>query len=71
MKTSKSLTASRDAAIKGALAAADFIYTNLSAWKERQDRGLKTKMPSIRSALADLNQRIHEANAYDNSLNTD
>lgn len=69
MKSSLSLIRSRGASITKAERKAEIIKRELLAIKS--DGSFELHMPKIRAALAELNQRVHEANAFNNSLTTE
>lgn len=67
MKTQKDLEKSASASIKRSQA----ICRELSIKLERvKDLPKQDLLPEIRTLLAELNQRIHEYNAYTNVLET-
>lgn len=69
MKTESTLTSSRDAALKAAIKKCQTLLTKLSVMQDIPTT-YGEFMPSVRANLAELNQRVHEFNAYSNALLT-
>jgi len=70
MKTQESLSKSADAALMQALRASVSLQKYLehlsnAPWSTPE------MFPKVRTHLAELNQRVHEFNAYHNALTTD
>lgn len=68
MKTQKSLTAARDAALDKAYYLCLCIKYGIERLEADHDTAVH--MPEIRRELAELNQRVHEYNAFHNTLTT-
>jgi len=69
MKTQESLSKSAEAALKQALKSTESTHLLLLRIKNGADPDVV--ITSIRLSLAELNQRVHEFNAYHNALTTD
>lgn len=69
MKTNRSLSKSVTASLRTAMCASAQIDVILTEIK-RGGYTLQEKMPKLRALLAELNQRVHEMNAYHNALTT-
>jgi len=68
MKTEKQLRTSAASACKKSISLAIGLAKDMNEIGTGGDP--KKIMPSVRAQLAELNQRVHEFNAYDNSLTT-
>jgi hypothetical protein len=68
MKTQQSLERSIRSSIKKAILLCGEIQAELLRMEVSHDTALH--MPVVRKELAELNQRIHEYNAYQNTLTT-
>lgn len=70
MKSETSLRSAQDGALKQALEASDELSQTLDIlWHDTKAAG--HQMPTVRALLAELNQRVHEFNAYHNALTTE
>ena len=67
MKTESSLITSRNSSIQRAIRLSEKLTAVLYA---SQDGDLAITMPQARALMAELEQRVHEFNAYDNALTT-
>lgn len=69
MKDQKSLQSSANASIQKAMNSAEDLFFLLQDIKNKKKD--KKSMPKVRALLNELNQRVHEFNAYTNALETD
>lgn len=71
MKTKENLAKSAAAALQQARRCAAQVERLAISLDSATPEYVSSTMPTLRAQLAELNQRVHEFNAYHNALHTD